>query len=58
MLAARALQGLGGALASPNALALITTTFPAGKERNRAMGVYRRHVRVPAPPSASSSVAR
>ncbi len=40
MLAARAVQGLGGALASPNALALITTTFPAGKERNRAMGVY------------------
>jgi MFS family permease len=40
MLAARALQGLGGALAAPNALALITTTFPAGKERNRAMGVF------------------
>ncbi len=28
------------AAASPNALALITTTFPAGKERNRAMAVY------------------
>ncbi|MGE9809031.1 MULTISPECIES: MFS transporter [unclassified Janibacter] len=40
MLGARALQGLAGALAAPNALALITTTFPAGKERNRAMGVY------------------
>jgi EmrB/QacA subfamily drug resistance transporter len=40
MLAARAVQGLGGALAAPNALALITTTFPAGKERNRAMGVF------------------
>lgn len=40
MLGARALQGLGGALAAPNALALITTTFPAGKERNRAMGVF------------------
>ena len=34
------LQGMGAALASPAALALITTTFPAGKDRNRAMGVY------------------
>lgn len=40
LLASRILQGLGAAAASPNALALITTTFPAGKERNRAMGVY------------------
>ena len=35
-----ALQGLGAAIASPTALALITTTFPAGKERNRAFAVY------------------
>ena len=40
LLASRILQGVGAAAASPNALALITTTFPAGKERNRAMGVY------------------
>ena len=40
LLASRVLQGLGAAAASPNALALITTTFPAGKERNRAMAVY------------------
>jgi EmrB/QacA subfamily drug resistance transporter len=40
ILAARGLQGLGAALASPAALALITTTFPAGPERNRAFGVY------------------
>jgi EmrB/QacA subfamily drug resistance transporter len=40
MLVARAVQGLGGAMAAPNALALITTTFPAGKERNKAMGVF------------------
>jgi len=40
MLIARGVQGLGGALAAPNALALITTTFPAGKERNKAMGVF------------------
>jgi EmrB/QacA subfamily drug resistance transporter len=40
LLASRILQGVAAAAASPNALALITTTFPAGKERNRAMGVY------------------
>ena len=40
LLGARALQGVGAALASPTALALITTTFPAGPSRNRAMGVY------------------
>ncbi|MFC6158797.1 MFS transporter [Kribbella jiaozuonensis] len=40
LLISRILQGLAAAAASPNALALITTTFPAGKERNRAMGVY------------------
>ena len=40
LLASRAFQGLGAALASPAALALITTTFPAGKERNRAFAVY------------------
>jgi EmrB/QacA subfamily drug resistance transporter len=40
LLTSRALQGLGAALASPAALALITTTFPAGKERNRAFAVY------------------
>ena len=40
LLAARALQGLGAALASPAALALITTTFPAGPARNRAFAVY------------------
>jgi EmrB/QacA subfamily drug resistance transporter len=40
LLAARGLQGLGAALASPAALALITTTFPAGPLRNRAFAVY------------------
>ncbi|GAA3376523.1 MFS transporter [Streptomyces sannanensis] len=40
MLAARALQGVGGAIASPTALALITTTFPEGPERNRAFGIF------------------
>src|SRR3954453_20031602 len=40
LLAARGLQGLGAALASPAALALISTTFPAGPLRNRAFAIY------------------
>jgi EmrB/QacA subfamily drug resistance transporter len=40
LLGSRGLQGLGAAIASPTALALITTTFPAGRERNRAFSVY------------------
>ncbi len=40
LLSARAFQGFGAALASPAALALITTTFPAGRERNRAFAIY------------------
>jgi EmrB/QacA subfamily drug resistance transporter len=40
LLAARAVQGAGGAIVAPTALALIATTFPAGPPRNRAMGVY------------------
>lgn len=37
---ARALQGIGAAIASPTALALIAVTFPEGTARNRAMAVY------------------
>jgi EmrB/QacA subfamily drug resistance transporter len=40
LLAARALQGIGGALASPSALALLMTMFPQGRERTRAIGYY------------------
>lgn len=40
LLGSRGLQGLGAALAAPTALALITTTFPAGPQRNRAFSVY------------------
>ena len=40
LLIARAVQGAGGALAAPTALALIATTFPMGRERNRALGVW------------------
>jgi EmrB/QacA subfamily drug resistance transporter len=40
LITARVLQGLGAAIASPTALSLITTTFPAGPARNRAFAVY------------------
>jgi MFS family permease len=40
LLAARAVQGAGGALVAPAALSLITTTFPEGPPRTRALGVY------------------
>lgn len=39
LIAGRAAQGLGAALMSPAALAIITTTFH-GKERHRALGVW------------------
>ncbi|WP_110206072.1 DHA2 family efflux MFS transporter permease subunit [Nocardioides daejeonensis] len=40
LLGSRGLQGLGAAMASPAALALIATTFPAGPARSRAFAVY------------------
>jgi EmrB/QacA subfamily drug resistance transporter len=40
LLAARAVQGAGAAITAPTALSLVTTTFPEGRPRNRAMGVY------------------
>ena len=40
LVGARALQGLGGALVSPAALSIITTTFAEGEERTKALGVW------------------
>ena len=40
LLIARAVQGIGGALASPSALALLMTMFPNPRERTRAIGLY------------------
>jgi EmrB/QacA subfamily drug resistance transporter len=40
LIAFRALQGLGGALMAPAALALLMTTFAEGRERNLALGIY------------------
>jgi EmrB/QacA subfamily drug resistance transporter len=40
LIAFRALQGLGGALLSPAALSILTTTFEEGRDRNLALGVW------------------
>jgi EmrB/QacA subfamily drug resistance transporter len=40
LVAARAAQGLGGAVISPASLAIITTTFTDGSERNKALGAW------------------
>src|SRR5438874_4952052 len=40
LIAFRALQGLGGAMLSPAALSILTTSFPEGRERNVALGVW------------------
>src|SRR3954469_21118205 len=40
LLTARAVQGIGGAVPSPASLSIITTSFAAGPERNRALGVW------------------
>jgi EmrB/QacA subfamily drug resistance transporter len=40
LIAARAVQGLGAAIVSPATLAIITTTFEEGAERNKALGIW------------------
>src|SRR3954463_8358980 len=40
LVAFRGLQGLGGALVSPAALSIVTTTFAEGPERTKALGVW------------------
>lgn len=40
LIAARILEGLAAAIMTPTALSLITTTFPEGRERNRALGFW------------------
>ncbi|NUS16074.1 MAG: MFS transporter [Streptomyces sp.] len=40
LVAARAVQGLGAALTAPAALSTLTTTFPEGAERNKALGIW------------------
>ncbi|MGB8004217.1 MAG: DHA2 family efflux MFS transporter permease subunit [Gaiellaceae bacterium] len=40
LIAFRAAQGLGGALLAPAALSLLMTSFPEGRDRNVALGIY------------------
>ncbi|MBS1886356.1 MAG: DHA2 family efflux MFS transporter permease subunit [Actinobacteria bacterium] len=40
LIAARAVQGLGGAILSPAALSIVAVTFKDGAERNKALGVW------------------
>jgi EmrB/QacA subfamily drug resistance transporter len=40
LFAGRALQGVGAAMVSPTTLALITSMFAEGPERNRALGIW------------------
>ena len=40
LIAARAVQGLGGAVIAPASLSILTTTFTEGAARNRAVGIW------------------
>jgi EmrB/QacA subfamily drug resistance transporter len=40
LVASRVIQGAGAALVAPSALSLITTGYPEGPERTRALGMY------------------
>jgi EmrB/QacA subfamily drug resistance transporter len=40
LIVGRGLQGLGGALVSPAALSIVTTTFTDGDQRTKALGVW------------------
>jgi EmrB/QacA subfamily drug resistance transporter len=40
LLAARVVQAVGAAIMTPTALSIISTTFPDGAERNKALGIW------------------
>jgi EmrB/QacA subfamily drug resistance transporter len=40
LIGARALQGVGAAIMTPTALSIISTSFPEGAERNKALGIW------------------
>ncbi len=40
LLCARAVQGVGAAIAAPSTLALLTISFREGRERTRALAFY------------------
>ncbi len=56
LIAARAVQGVGGAIVSASALSIVSTTFTEGAERNKALGIWGA-LAAAARPSASCSEA-
>jgi len=40
LIGARAFQGIGAAIMTPTALSIVSTTFPEGAERNKALGIW------------------
>jgi EmrB/QacA subfamily drug resistance transporter len=40
LITARVVQGVGAAIMTPTALSIISTTFPEGSERNKALGIW------------------
>src|ERR1700729_1843084 len=40
LIGARSVQGIAGAITSPATLAIITSTLPEGRERNRGLGLW------------------
>src|SRR5690348_17295237 len=40
LIAARMVQGIAAAIISPAALSILTVTFPQGRERDRALGLF------------------
>jgi EmrB/QacA subfamily drug resistance transporter len=40
LISARVVQGVGAAVMTPTALSIISTTFPEGAERNKALGIW------------------
>jgi EmrB/QacA subfamily drug resistance transporter len=40
LISARAIQGIGASILAPSTLALLSTTFPEGTERTRALSLY------------------
>jgi EmrB/QacA subfamily drug resistance transporter len=40
LIVSRAIQGIGAAISTATAFAILVTTFPEGKERNHALGIF------------------
>src|SRR6266487_6467307 len=40
LIVSRAIQGIGAAISTATAFAILVTTFPEGRQRNRALGIF------------------